>query len=145
MNNHSKSSKPRWMNNFEITLLGVTALISGVVSLLDMFGLLEGAKWLADRVPTLTLLMIGIVAGYLVLERRNQLEELEKDTKQGFSNLEQSVSTSASNIIDSLSGVEIKQFDSENELMRYLNKRLPQAKQQIDDLSWSSASGLLPA
>jgi hypothetical protein len=135
-------SNPKWMNQFEIILLAITAIVSGLVSLLDMFGLLDSITWLSGRIPSLTLLMSGIIATYLVLERKNQLNELQKENRQGFQNIESLLEGSRASIIDSLKGVDIQHFKSGNELMQYINKRLGQAKQQIDDLSWSSTISL---
>jgi len=135
-------SNSKWMNQFEIILLAITAIVSGLVSLLDMFGLLDSVTWLSGRIPSLTLLMSGIIATYLVLERKNQLNELQKENREGFESIESLLESSRVSIIDSLNGVDVQHFTSGNELMQYINKRLGQAKKQIDDLSWSSAISL---
>lgn len=134
--------KPKWINQFEIILLTITAIVSGLISLLDMFGLLDAVTWLSGRIPSLTLLMSGIIAIYLILERKNQLDELQRENRQGFENIETLLTSSKANIIDSLKGVDIQHFKSGTEMMQYINKRLGQAKLQIDDLSWSSAISL---
>jgi hypothetical protein len=138
----SQQQKPKTStlaDRSEIVLLVLTLAVSSIVSLLDLFGFLDSVPWLKDNVPTITLLMIGLIAGYLVLERRTQIEGIQQGTQQGFSNLEQSLKTSTSTIIESLQGVEIRRFESGNEFMRYINKRLNQVKKQVDDLSCSPA------
>lgn len=135
-------SNPKWMNQFEIILLAITALVSGLVSLLDMFGLLDSVNWLSGRIPSLTLLMSGIIATYLILERKNHLNESQRENRVGFQNLESLIEQSRKSVIDSIKGVDIQYFGSGNELLQYVNKRLGQAKHQIDDLSWSSAISL---
>jgi len=66
MNNDS----PKWLNSFEIILLSITVILSGLVSILDFLGVLDSVSWLAGRIPTLTLLVIGLMAGYLIIERK---------------------------------------------------------------------------
>ena len=139
--NH-KPEKSKWLNNFDILLIGATAILSGAISLLDFLGLLDGIPWLANRIPTLTLLATGLVAGYLVLERRNQLEDMQADTDQRLEELSHLLSQSAVTIIDSLEGVELRKFETGNDLLSYINKRLLQARQRIDDLSWDPVVGL---
>ena len=136
------TSSPKWLNRFEILLLGATAIISGFVAVLDFLGLLDGIPWLAGRVPTLTLLVSGSVATYLVLERRNQLESMQKESSQQIDRLERALIESTTTIIESLQGVEFRKFGNGNELMQYVNRRLRQAQHQVDDLSWSPAVGM---
>jgi hypothetical protein len=137
-----KSEKSKWLNNFDVLLIGATAILSGTISLLDFLGFLDGIPWLAHRIPTLTLLATGLIAGYLVLERRNQLEDMQADTDQRLEELSQLLSQSTVTIIDSLEGVELRKFETGNDMLSYVNKRLLQARQRIDDLSWSPALGL---
>ena len=131
--------QPTWRNRFELILLGATAVVSAGVSLLDFLGVLDELPWLADRVPTLTLLATGLVAGYLVLERRNQLEKMENKTAQRLTQLESAISEATTTVIDSLNGLELRKFDTNADAVNYVNKRLLQARHQIDDLSWSPA------
>jgi hypothetical protein len=142
MNQEPEKSKSNWPRNFEVLLIGATAILSGLISLLDFLGLLDGITWLAERIPTLTLLATGLVAGYLVLERRHQLEGMQRDTDQRIKELTKSLSQSTVTIIESLGGVELRRFETGNEMISYVNKRLLQARQRIDDLSWSPVVGL---
>jgi hypothetical protein len=142
MNQSTGNSKPDWLNNFDVWLVEATAIVSGLISLLDFLGLLDGIPWLAERISTLTLLAVGLIAGYLVLERRNQLDSMQRGTEHHIKALSRSLSRSTSTIIDSLEGVELKRFESGNEMMPYINERLLQACKQVDDLSWSPAVGL---
>lgn len=138
-----KSQKsPRWLNQVEIFLLGATAIISGVVVLLDFLGVLDAIPWLSERIPTLTLLATGLVAAYLVIERRSYLETLQDNTDDRMNNLEVAIQNSTRTIIESLDGVEFKKFDSESDFLNYIIKRMSQAKKTIDDLSWNSAINL---
>jgi len=142
MDQQPRKSKPDWLNRFEVLLIGATAILSGLVSLLDFLGILDGIPWLSERIPTLTLLAAGLIAGYLVLERRNQLESMQRDTTRHIEELSLALSQSTITIIESLEGVELRKFESASDMMSYVNKRLLQARQQIDDLSWSPALGL---
>lgn len=138
MNNDS----PKWLNSFEIILLSITVLLSGLVSILDFLGVLDGVSWLAGRIPTLTLLVIGLMAGYLIIERKSHLEKMNRDLGNSIENLSHELRKSTESTIASLNGVEIKLFDSGTELLQYVNQRLKQAQNQIDDLSWSPIIGL---
>jgi hypothetical protein len=136
-----KRNQTSWRNHFELFLLGATALVSAGVSLLDFLGLLDALPWLTNRIPTLTLLATGLVAGYLVLERRNFLEETQNENIVRITQLEAAISASTSTVINSLNGLELRSFRTNRDAINYVNGRLPQAKCQVDDLSWSPAFG----
>ena len=138
MNNDS----PKWLNSFEIILLSITVILSGLVSILDFLGVLDSVSWLAGRIPTLTLLVIGLMAGYLIIERKSHLEKMNRDLGNSIESLSHELRKSTESTIASLNGVEIKLFDSGTELLQYVNQRLKQAQNQIDDLSWSPIIGL---
>lgn len=61
----------------ELYVLYVAAGLSGFISLLDLFGLLDGIPWLAARVPTITLLLVSILLGYLTSGIVNKLDNLQ--------------------------------------------------------------------
>jgi len=135
----------KWLNNFEIILLSATVILSGLISLLDFLGVLDTITWLAGRVPALTLLVIGLMAGYLILERKSQLEKMNSDLNNRLANLEQSLQNAITTTITSLDGVEFRPFESGTELLRYVIQRLKQAQSQVDDLSWSPVISLKSA
>jgi len=137
MSDQLNSRTTGWLNKFEVILLIATAIVSGFVSILDFLGLLDGIEWLADRIPTLTLLVSASIAIYLIIERRNHLETTQKETLERFEKLEHTVISSTAIVVDSLQGLELKKFENSDELMTYVNKRLAQAQRQIDDLTWS--------
>jgi len=60
---------------------------------------------------------------------------MQKRTEQRIDEMTHAFSKSTTAVIDSLQGVEVRQFEDGNDLLRYVNKRLLQARQQIDDLS----------
>jgi exonuclease VII small subunit len=93
-------------------------------------------------VPTLTLLVIGLMAGYLIIERKSQLEKMNKDFNTRIDNLEQAINKSTVTSIASLKGVELTPFESGTDLLRYVIQRLKQAQNRVDDLSWSPIIGL---
>jgi hypothetical protein len=61
----------------EYAVLSLTAVLSVLISLLDWLGLLESTPFLASKIPNITLLALGLVTGYLVLERRSKLDRIE--------------------------------------------------------------------
>lgn len=142
MDNHTSETTRRWIPFFESIALGATILAAMVVSLLDFLGFLENLPWLAQRLPTLTLLIVALIGTYLVIERRTHIERWQAQSQKGFVDLENAIANSTTTIVKSLSGVELRVFANGNEMMRYINKRLPQAKRQVLDLSWSPATSV---
>ncbi|MDZ7336121.1 MAG: hypothetical protein ONB32_13300 [candidate division KSB1 bacterium] len=55
----------------------VAAGLSGLVSLLDLLGFLDAIPWLAAHIPTLTLLLVSILLGYMTSGIVNKLGVLE--------------------------------------------------------------------
>jgi hypothetical protein len=81
----------------------------------------------------LVLLLLGALALYIVLERRNTLEDITSNLDMLTGMTEGSVST----IVQSLDGVEIQTFPSAIECLAYANRKVKRAKLCIDDLSWT--------
>jgi hypothetical protein len=107
----------------EPVVLWLLTLVSGVVAFLHLVGLLDH-PWLAERIPSLTLLCVALVAGSLALQQRAKID-----------NLERLIADSAERLIQSLRGVDVKVFSETRELYRYVAKRMKEAK-SIDDLTW---------
>jgi len=82
---------------------------------------------------------IGI---YLALERIVFLEHSQNMNQERIENLTYEINNLSSTIINSLDGVELREFSSTVSGMQYVIKRVKQAKKQIDDLTWSQALGL---
>jgi hypothetical protein len=97
---------------------------------------LDGIPWLSERIPTIGLLTLGLLAGYILLERRTELQEIN----QKIHSLSENTRTSAQHIIQSLNGVEVQSFQDMQSCLQYVNRRLRMAKLQIDDLSWTPLS-----
>lgn len=131
-----------WINFLEIVILGGVVLISAFVSIADFTGLLDRNYWLIQRKETLILLLVALVATYLILERRRHLERLSVDNKKGFENLTGIIEKNTSTVIESLAGVEFKTFANNTELMNYIVKQLRNAKESVDDLTWSCSLSL---
>jgi len=138
MNNVGNS----WRDKAEFALLIAPVAISGLVSIADLLGLLDSIPWLAQRVSTITLLLVGFVAAYLVLERRSILSATYTDLRRHVDRINQQLDNNLHVIINSVEGVESRSFASGTDLLKYVNKRLLQARKSIDDLSWSPAVGL---
>ncbi len=132
----------KWSDKYETLVLIATLIITGLVTLLDFTGFLDEVPILAERVPTMTLLSLGLVASYLLLERRGSLANIQTFSETGFNNLETQLENAVHTVIDSVGGVEFRSFDTGNELLTYINKRMSEAESSIDDLSWSSAINL---
>lgn len=61
----------------QLVLLSI-AILSIVLSVADLFGLLDRISWLSANIPSITLALLGTIAVYLVLERRSKLDEIQK-------------------------------------------------------------------
>lgn len=132
----------------EIAVLVAAAAVALLVSILDFVGVLGEESWLKERIGTLTLLSIAIVASYLVIERRRFLAESAKQTQEKLEQLERTVESEILTLINSVSGVQIRKFDNNTQLMKYVVGRLKNVKKSVDDLTWShriSLSYELPA
>ncbi len=112
----------------ERIVFGIIAIFSILISIADWLGLLDNVPFLAGRVPALTLLVVGFIAGYLVLERRSKLDRIEQLSVDGVER-----------VINSLGGVEAREFANTQELYEYVIKRMNEAKKTIDDTTWGSA------
>ena len=71
----------KWTAYLEQGLIAGVAIGSISIAVLDFLGFLH-QTFLEDRIGAMTLLIIGIVAGYLVLERRASLERLNESVRQ---------------------------------------------------------------
>jgi hypothetical protein len=109
----------------EQIVLGLTAIFSILVSVLDWFGLVSLPP---GAVSSLTLLGIGLVAGYLVLERRSKLDKIEQIVALGFDDL-----------VLSISGSHVEVFKDYQQLYEYAARRMREAKKSVDDLTWGAS------
>jgi hypothetical protein len=125
------------VNRTEIILLITTIAVSSLVSLLDFFGFLDSIPWLKGRVPALTLLVLGLLASYILIERKSKLESISDQLQD----LSLANTASTRKIIESLAGVEVTTFNNLLSCLQYVNQQLRAAKIQIDDLSWTPTVG----
>jgi hypothetical protein len=108
----------------DVTIVMVSA-VAVVTSTLDLSGALDGVGWLRNRVPVLTLLVLGVVAAYAVVARS---EAVGDQTEIMRSAIQQTV--------DSAQGMYVQQFASRAEFWRYAAERIRNSKSSIDDLTW---------
>lgn len=108
----------------ERVVLLLVAAVSGGVSFLHLVGLLE-YEGVTERIPALTLLCVALVIGSLALQQRAKID-----------NLEHLMTSGTERIIRSLNGVEVRMFTHTKDLYIYAIKRMKEAKESIDDLTW---------
>jgi hypothetical protein len=112
----------------EQAVFGLIAILGVLISILDLLGLFENVPFLANKITTITLLAVGLVMGYLTLERRSKLD-----------NIEHLIVNGTEQVIRSLKGVDVQRFVDTQEMYRYVVKRMQEAKRTIDDLTWGPA------
>lgn len=134
-------NKTIWRKQIDLFLLGITAILSIVISFLDFFGLLEKITWLDLDISTLILLLLGTVALFLAVERRNFLEGIEEDINLGMKSILLKGEENTHHIIEALSGVAVRRFDNLYDGLTYATQRISQAKLSIDDTSVSPVVG----
>lgn len=106
----------------EQVILGLVATLSIIISVLHWL------DWLppdAFHIPSLTLLALGLIAGYLVVERRVKVDDVKHLVAGG-----------TERIIRSLDGVAVRRFATVQEVYEYMVKRMQEAESTIDDLTF---------
>lgn len=124
-------------------LLSVMAVISILIAGLDVSGLFDTSSWLASRVPALTLLCIGFIAAYLIIERRVHLSNLVSTIALQHDEILQAIEQSSKSTIRSLNGIDLNVYTSRSEFAKAFAQRIKTA-QKIDDLVWGNFSGREP-
>jgi hypothetical protein len=119
----------------EYLLIFSTGSISLIIAILDLSGLLDSNSWVAQRVPSLTLLAVGFVASYLILERQGKIDVMADTLEKGIEGILQAIANSSTNTIKALDGVEVISFPSSAVLLTYASKRFRKAT-RIDDITW---------
>lgn len=113
------------------SLLG-SALGITIISLLDLFGLLNGVPFLSQRIPTMTLLVLGIAVGYIALERRSKLDTIENTLHE----IQKHINTEA------MRGIEV--FSTADELMARMTE-ITVGAESVSTLNLSPSRGTSPA
>jgi len=113
------------MTKLEQAFLFCVAGISVVISLGGLFGVFGALPILAEKLPSLSLLVLGIVAGYLAFERRTALDRINRLITEGFEEIRVSLR----------SGPIVVLKDSE-EVYSHLARRIGEAQTSVDDLTW---------
>jgi hypothetical protein len=99
----------------EFYILLVTILIGGLVSILDLIGGLDSIDWLKDRIPTITLLMVALIAGSLLVSMHNYRRFMESVLPFGT----------------------VRRLDGYEEQLSYIVKRIKQARKCVYDITWA--------
>jgi hypothetical protein len=105
-----------------LTLIGISSII---IAILDFWDLDSAIPFLSGKIPTLALLVLGMIASYLVFERKSKLDKIETLVSEGFNTT-----------MFSLQGGPLKLFADSGELYEYLAQQISNAQKSIDDLTW---------
>ena len=127
----------RIRNSIEYVLIFVTAGISIMIAIIDLAGLLDANLWITQRIPTLTLLGVGFIASYLILERRGKLDEISMLIQRQGIEILGGMSASVSDIVRALHGVEVAVYQV-NEGAKFISDFLKRAHtaKRVDDITW---------
>lgn len=109
----------------EQILLIVTAVVTAVISVLHLLGLLHSVPRLEQQTPALTLLVVALIAGHLLIERKSKLDRLERQIRDGVEAT-----------IGALKGAEVRRLANKEELFKYFRRRIHEARKSVDDLTW---------
>ncbi len=119
----------------EYLLIVSTGVISLLIAILDLTGLLDANSWVALRVPSLTLLAVGFIASYLILERKGKIDTIANTLERNRAEMLEAIASSSTGTIRALGGVEIVSFTSSAEYLSYATKRIRRAT-RVDDITW---------
>ena len=134
----------------------VLTLLLAIGAILGSIGVPQSLGITSERI---LLALLGVLALDTLIERLGYLDRIETHTiglqkqiepiesaqlqsRQQIEELIEALSESTTTIIESVQGVELRAFNSENDLLSYANNRLLEAQTQIDDLSWSPVTSL---
>lgn len=105
-----------------LALIGVSSIAIAIIDFWDLDSVLP---FLSGKISTLSLLVLGMIASYLVFERKSKLDKIETIVSDGFETT-----------MFSLQGGPIKLFSDSGELYEYMTQRISNAQKSIDDLTW---------
>lgn len=103
------------MDNWEKTefyILLPTIIVGAVISILDFAGILDTTP-LKDRIPAITLLLVALIAGSLLFNIQNNRQFLKSVLQTGT----------------------IKKFESIEDTINYMYKKMKKANKRIYDLT----------
>lgn len=112
----------------ETATIVAVAAVALLVSLMDLLGALDHVDWLKERIPVLTLLVSGVAVGYLVVGQITAARDLDT-----------ALSSAMQVLVDSLDGVQVKEFSNRAEFWLYAAQAIHSAKVSVDDLTWGPA------
>lgn len=100
----------------ETYILIATLLLGGAISILDFTGLLENVTWLNSKIPSLTLLLVSLIATSLLVGTIGYRYLLKTLIPYGA----------------------IRSFDSDKESFEYMLRRIQEAKFSVTDITWEN-------
>lgn len=122
----------------EFALILITGIVSVAIATLDVTGLIDSNSWIAQRVPALTLLAVGFIASYLIMERRNRIDTLATSLETRSKEIMEGITSASNRTINALNGVEVLSFANTADLVTYASSRFKKAS-RIDDVTIGGA------
>ena len=113
-------------------VLALTFGMAVYINYLDYLGQLEQGNALAQSIPRLTLLGIGAIALFLIIDHAISVKRIER----GVDSIPAIVQECRNEVIASLQGVQVRSFPDGADFLEYSTHRLAEAS-SIDDVNWS--------
>ena len=105
----------KW-EKIESYILIATVGLGGIVAILDFIGILDNIVWLNQRIPTLTLLLVSLIATSLLIGTMGYRFLLKILLPYGA----------------------VRTFSSDKEAFDYLVRRIQEAKFSVCDITWEN-------
>lgn len=129
--------KTNWLHRIDVITLGLLAVLSIILTVLDSFQLLDKIPLFSNfDFSKLSVGLLGLIGLFLAVERRTFTEENFTQLNENMSKMLET----PQEIIKSLKGVSVQTFDSSFDLLKYATERVKNAK-WIDDTSWGGELG----
>lgn len=125
----------KFLDSLDNIILATVAIIGLLLSVFDLFGWFNLDN---TRISVLILFLLSMISLYMTRERRNSLEEIQKDIAL--------LKEQPAEIISALDGVRVRTFKNAFELLEYTTQRVIELTQDsqkhwIDDTSWGIELG----
>ncbi len=111
----------------------IVGFVAAAVSIADLFGILTNLPWLTERIPEVTLLLIGILLTFVVFQEKDYSQKINSKIEESTNRIIKATKN--------LQMVYILPFETVGKLYNYVAEKLNSASKSIDDITWGSRKG----